>query len=45
MRQNGKTIKSLAAAMNIMQTRVRYVREHGVTGNAFVLDWIEPLMA
>ena len=45
MKQNGKTIRSLAAAMNITQTRVRHVREHGVTGNAYVLDWIEALTA
>ena len=45
MRRNGKTIRSLAAAMNITQTRVRHVRRHGVAGTAFVLDWIEALAA
>jgi len=45
MRMHGKTIRGLAASMNITQTRVRYVREHGVSGSAFVMDWLEALDA
>ena len=45
MRRNGKTIRSLAAAMNITQARVRHVRRHGVAGTAFVLDWTQALAA
>lgn len=41
MRRHHKTIRGLAASMNISQARVRYVREHGVTGRAFVADWME----
>jgi hypothetical protein len=41
MRAGGHTIRSLAAAMNITQTRVRHVRAHGVRGDAFVMDWLE----
>lgn len=36
MRKHHKTIKGLAATMNITQKRVRQVRANGVTGNAYV---------
>lgn len=41
MRENNKTIAGVAAAWNITQKRVRYVREHGVTGIFYVMDWIQ----
>jgi len=40
MRAHKKTINGLAQQMGITQTRVRYVREHGVRGEAFVHDWL-----
>lgn len=40
MRAHKKTINGLAEQMGITQTRVRYVREHGVRGEAFVHDWL-----
>ena len=43
MRQNGKTIRGLAAQMNITMTRVRQVREEGVKGQEFCRDWLEAL--
>lgn len=43
MRQNGKTIRSLAAQMNITMTRVRQVRLEGVTGQEHCRDWLEAL--
>jgi hypothetical protein len=43
MRVGRKTIRGLAASMNITQKRVRFVRENGVKGHAFVLDWLEAL--
>lgn len=43
MRQNGKTIRSLAAQMNITMTRVRQVREKGVEGQEYCRDWLEAL--
>ncbi|WP_432263071.1 hypothetical protein [Cupriavidus sp. TMH.W2] len=45
MRLNGKTIESLARAMGITQKRVREVRERGVAGEGYVLDWVEALSA
>jgi len=45
MRQNNKTIRGLAQQMNIPMTRVRHVREHGVSGSAFCQDWLEALGA
>ena len=45
MRKHHKTIAGLAAAMNITQTRVRYVMKNGVKGREFVRDWIEWLTA
>lgn len=45
MRQNGKTIRSLAAQMNITMTRVRQVREEGVEGQEYCRDWLEALTA
>lgn len=41
MRAHGKTIRGLAAHMRITQRRVRAVRASGVTGTAFVQDWLE----
>lgn len=41
MRVNGHTIRSLAARMNVPMTRVRQVRANGVSGAAFVADWLE----
>ncbi len=43
MRQNGKTIRGLAAQMNITMTRVRQVRLEGVTGQEYCRDWLEAL--
>lgn len=43
MRANNKTIRGLAASMNITQVRVRQVRAHGVRGEHFVADWLEAL--
>ena len=43
MRQNGKTIRSLAAQMNITMTRVRQVRAEGVEGQEYCRDWFEAL--
>ena len=43
MRQHGKTIRGLAAAMKITMTRVRHVRARGVTGEAFVQDWMQAI--
>lgn len=43
MRQHGKTIRGLAAQMNITQTRVRHVRAHGVEGFAYVQDWMQAI--
>ena len=43
MRAYGKTIAEIAQKMGITQTRVRYVREHGVSGDAYVIDWLEAI--
>lgn len=43
MRQNRKTIRSLATQMNITMTRVRRVREEGVEGQEYCRDWLEAL--
>jgi hypothetical protein len=43
MRRDGHTIRSLAQSMGITQKRVRHVREHGVQGRAYVLDWLQAL--
>ena len=45
MRAHSKTIRGLAAAMNVPMTRVRYVRERGVSGDGFVTDWLEAIRA
>jgi len=45
MRQNRKTIRGIAQQWNLTITRVIYVRDHGVTGEAFVRDWLEILTA
>lgn len=43
MRKNHKTIRELAAAMNITQTRLRQVRSHSVAGASYVCDWLEAI--
>mgnify|MGYP003382589507 CR=1 FL=1 len=43
MRAHKQTIRGLASAMGITQTRVRIVRDFGVSGDAFVRDWTEAL--
>lgn len=43
MRKHRKTIAGLANQMNITQSRVNYVRKHGVQGQAFVRDWREAI--
>jgi len=45
MRANHKTIRGLAAQMNITHVRVREVRANGVHGPAFVRDWLEAVQA
>jgi hypothetical protein len=41
MRKNRRTIRGVAAQYDLTQTRVRFVREHGVKGEVFVRDWLE----
>ena len=41
MRKNRKTIRGVAAQYQLTIKRVRYVRTHGVAGEAFVRDWRE----
>lgn len=43
MRAHKKTIKQIADCLGVPQTRVRYVREHGVTGAAWVMDWMQAI--
>ena len=43
MRSHHKTIKCVAASMNITQTRVRHVRENGIKGEHYVADWMEAI--
>lgn len=43
MRANGKTIKGVAEYLGVPQTRVRYVRAHGVNGVAWVMDWMQAI--
>lgn len=43
MRKHRKTIRGIAQEWNLTLKRVRYVREHGVEGEAFVMDWLEIL--
>jgi hypothetical protein len=45
MRKHKKTIAGLSSAMNLSQARVRHMREHGVSGKAFVQDWVEAISA
>lgn len=45
MRSHRKTIRGLAHSMGITMKRVRYVREHGVSGEGFVMDWLEAIRA
>ncbi len=45
MRHHQVTIDDLASSMGITKTRVREVREQGVHGKAYVLDWLEGLGA
>lgn len=40
MRRAGWTIPGLAASMGVPQVRVREVREKGVQGRYYVLDWL-----
>ncbi len=41
MRQHRKTISGLALQWGLTQKRVRHVRNNGVSGEAFVRDWLE----
>ena len=43
MRKHRRTIKALAEQMDISQERVRQVRNNGVSGNAYVTDWLEAI--
>lgn len=43
MRKHQVTIRDLASRMNISISRVKYVREYGVSGNAYVRDWMEAI--
>ena len=43
MRKHHKTIRGIAQEWNLTLKRVRYVREHGVEGEVFVMDWLEAL--
>ncbi len=43
MRHHKKTIGGLSVSMGITKKRVRFVRENGVSGEAFVLDWLDAL--
>lgn len=45
MRRHRKTIRGLSQTMGIPLTRVRDVRLHGVSGEAFVRDWLEAIQA
>jgi hypothetical protein len=45
MRQHRKTIRGLAQQWNLTLKRVRHVRTNGVSGEAFVRDWLEILSA
>ena len=44
MRAHAKTIRGLACAMSITQTRVREARRDGVQGVCFVMDWMEAIV-
>lgn len=41
MRAHGRTLESVASGMGVSQARVRAVRERGVAGLEYVLDWAE----
>jgi hypothetical protein len=43
MRKHRKTTRGIAQEWNLTLKRVRYVREHGVEGDVFVMDWLEIL--
>ena len=43
MRKHRKTIRGIAKDWNLTLKRVRYVRQHGVEGDVFVMDWREIL--
>ena len=43
MRKHHKTIRGIAKEWNLTLKSVRYVREQGVEGEAFVMDWLEIL--
>lgn len=41
MRRHGVTIRALALAMDLPQTRVRRVRQRGLTAPGYCLDYME----
>jgi hypothetical protein len=43
MRRHQKTIRGIAQTWGLTQKRVREVREHGVRGHGFVMDWMQIL--
>ena len=43
MRQNRKTIRGIAQEWNLTMKRVRQVRTQGVSGEHYVMDWLEIL--
>lgn len=43
MRRHGATIRSVAAALQVTQKRVREVREKGIMGQGWIRDWVEAI--
>ena len=43
MRKHRKTIRGIAQEWNLTMKHVREVRQHGVEGDVFVMDWLEIL--
>jgi len=43
MRQHHKTIRGIAEEWNLTMKRVRQVRTQGVSGEHYVMDWLEIL--
>ena len=43
MRQHRKTIRGLAQQWSLTLKRVHHVRTYGVSGEAFVRDWLDIL--
>ena len=41
MRKHQKTIRGIAEQWSLTQKRVRYVRSNGISGEAYVRDWLE----